>query len=197
MHSLHVKCEVEADPPDGVRFSWTYNNTRNVSPVLNSRISSHGLVSTMTYLPQSDSELVTLACWAINNVGRQTLHNDTVLEVVCLAGSDGGLMQSFLLEVVGGVAPPAYNLDFTRGPPTEIDNEISTMNDQVMAFVCTFRFRMNILALRTIRKTIQDEQEIGSRKLVATIFGRFNWRVRVSIMDCWRTKAVGGEQVNL
>uniref|UniRef100_A0A4Y0B5I7 Ig-like domain-containing protein n=1 Tax=Anopheles funestus TaxID=62324 RepID=A0A4Y0B5I7_ANOFN len=150
MHSLHVKCEVEADPPDGVRFSWTYNNTRNVSPVLNSRISSHGLVSTMTYLPQSDSELVTLACWAINNVGRQTvpclihilpakipdpprnceLHNDTVLEVVCLAGSDGGLMQSFLLEVVGGMAPSAYNLDFTRGPPTEIDNEISTMNDQ-------------------------------------------------------------------
>lgn len=66
------------------------------------------------------------------------LHNDTVLEVVCSAGSDGGLMQSFLLEVVGGVAPPAYNLDYTRGPPTEFDNEISTMNDQVMAFVCTF-----------------------------------------------------------
>ncbi|XP_035795445.1 hemicentin-2-like isoform X2 [Anopheles albimanus] len=152
MHSLLVKCEVEADPPDGVRFSWTYNNTRNVSPVLNSRISSHGLVSTMTYLPQSDSELVTLACWAINNVGRQTvpclihilpakipdtprnceLHNDTVLEVVCQAGGDGGLMQSFLLEVVGGpaVPPSVYNLDYTRGPPTEIDNEISTLNDQ-------------------------------------------------------------------
>ncbi|XP_049532118.1 hemicentin-2 isoform X2 [Anopheles darlingi] len=151
MHSLLVKCEVEADPPDGVRFSWTYNNTRNVSPVLNSRISSHGLVSTMTYLPQSDSELVTLACWAINNVGRQTvpclihilpanipdtprnceLHNDTVLEVVCQAGGDGGLMQSFLLEVVGGPAvPTVYNLDYTRGPPTEIDNEISTLNDQ-------------------------------------------------------------------
>lgn len=72
MHSMHVRCEVEADPPDGVRFSWTYNNTRNVSPVLNSRVSSHGLVSTMTYLPQSDAELVTLACWAINAVGRQT-----------------------------------------------------------------------------------------------------------------------------
>lgn len=69
---MHVRCEVEADPPDGVRFSWTYNNTRNVSPVLNSRVSSHGLVSTMTYLPQSDAELVTLACWAINAVGRQT-----------------------------------------------------------------------------------------------------------------------------
>lgn len=60
------------------------------------------------------------------------LHNDTVLEVVCQAGSDGGLSQSFLLEVVGGTPPPMFNLDYTRSPPTEIDNnEISTMNDQV------------------------------------------------------------------
>lgn len=40
--------------------------------VLNSRITSHGLVSTMTYLPQSDVELITLACWASNMVGHQT-----------------------------------------------------------------------------------------------------------------------------
>jgi hypothetical protein len=40
--------------------------------VLSSRIQSHGLISAMTYLPQSDSELVTLACWASNAVGRQT-----------------------------------------------------------------------------------------------------------------------------
>lgn len=33
LHSILVKCEVDADPPDSVRFSWTYNNTRNVSPV--------------------------------------------------------------------------------------------------------------------------------------------------------------------
>lgn len=33
MHTLSVKCEVEADPAESVRFSWTYNNTRNVSPV--------------------------------------------------------------------------------------------------------------------------------------------------------------------
>lgn len=33
MHSIPVKCEVDADPPDSVKFSWTYNNTRNVSPV--------------------------------------------------------------------------------------------------------------------------------------------------------------------
>ncbi|KRK04311.1 uncharacterized protein Dyak_GE10563, isoform C [Drosophila yakuba] len=33
LHSILVKCEVDADPPDSVRFSWTYNNTRNVSPL--------------------------------------------------------------------------------------------------------------------------------------------------------------------
>lgn len=33
MHSIPVRCEVEADPPETIRFSWTYNNTRNVSPV--------------------------------------------------------------------------------------------------------------------------------------------------------------------
>ncbi|XP_055373639.1 B-cell receptor CD22 [Condylostylus longicornis] len=135
-----VKCEVDADPADSVKFSWTYNNTRNVSPVLNSRTQSHGLVSTMQYQPQTDSELITLACWASNAVGRQTtpclihilpgkipespkfceLRNETSLEVVCIAGSDGGLSQHFLLEVVGG-NPVDFN---------EVDSEVSTMNDQ-------------------------------------------------------------------
>lgn len=33
MHSIDVRCEVDADPAEHIRFSWTYNNTRNVSPV--------------------------------------------------------------------------------------------------------------------------------------------------------------------
>ncbi|XP_034487354.1 nephrin isoform X2 [Drosophila innubila] len=155
MHSIQVKCEVDADPPESVRFSWTYNNTRNVSPVLNSRIQSNGLTSTMTYLPQTDSELITLACWASNVVGRQTapclvhilpanapeapkaceLRNDTVLEVVCVAGSDGGLSQYFMLEVVGGDL--LYASEAAAGGRSQFgetlgqnDNEISTLNDQ-------------------------------------------------------------------
>ncbi|KAG4079950.1 hypothetical protein HA402_006262 [Bradysia odoriphaga] len=148
MHSIPVRCEVEADPPETIRFSWTYNNTRNVSPVLNSRITSNGLISTMTYLPQSDVELITLACWASNAVGHQSqpclihilpaktpeppksceLRNDTILEVVCVAGYDGGLTQHFLLEVVGG--NPIYSTEVTRVGQDIIDNEISTMNDQ-------------------------------------------------------------------
>ncbi|GAB0094140.1 Immunoglobulin-like domain [Sergentomyia squamirostris] len=146
MHTISVRCEVDADPADTVRFSWTYNNTRNVSPVLNSRINSHGLVSSMTYMPQSDTEFITLACWASNAVGRQTipclihifpartpdpprlceLYNNTHLEVVCIAGNDGGLEQHFLLEVING--EDIYGRAFSLPPDAE--NEISTMNDQ-------------------------------------------------------------------
>ncbi|XP_055679203.1 hemicentin-1 isoform X3 [Lutzomyia longipalpis] len=146
LHTISVKCEVDADPADSVRFSWTYNNTRNVSPVLNSRINSHGLVSSMTYMPQSDSEFITLACWASNSVGRQTipclihifpartpdpprlceLYNNTHLEVVCIAGNDGGLEQHFLLEVING--EDIHGRAFSTLPDAE--NEISTMNDQ-------------------------------------------------------------------
>lgn len=45
-----------------------------------------------------------------------------------MAGFDGGLTQHFVLEVVGG--NPIYS-DTTRSFPNTMDNEISTMNDQV------------------------------------------------------------------
>lgn len=76
------------------------------------------------------------------------LQNDTVLEVVCTAGSDGGLMQHFLLEVInsGPVALPpqpqaptsatkdlddAANEQKTVLFDMENNNELSTLNDQV------------------------------------------------------------------
>lgn len=57
------------------------------------------------------------------------LRNDTIFEVVCAQGNDGGLPQYFLLEVVGGnpVSPDLNRIDFDNNMNT---NEISTMNDQ-------------------------------------------------------------------
>jgi len=52
-----------------------------------------------------------------------------MLEVVCAAGFDGGLLQHFLLEVVGG--SPLFHTETTRDID-DMDNEISTMNDQVI-----------------------------------------------------------------
>lgn len=58
------------------------------------------------------------------------LRNDTYLEVVCVAGFDGGLTQHFMLEVVGG--NPFYPTTYTtRSSADFMDNDLSTMNDQV------------------------------------------------------------------
>jgi hypothetical protein len=140
----------------------------------------------VTYLPQSESDIITLACWAMNVVGRQSLpclvhilparkykfmlnininylghllnhtttvylssgvpepprlcelRNDSNLEVVCQPGNDGGLQQHFVLEAVGATSMYFNNLDSTRSTHDILDNEISTMNDQVRLFFYSF-----------------------------------------------------------
>lgn len=120
--TLLLRCEIEAVPGDTVRFSWTYNNTRDVLPIPNSKVQNKDLTSTLEYTPTSDTNFGTLACWASNSVGKQrmpcifnivpikipqppfdcSLRNETnFLEVNCMPGSDGGSPQQFLLEVRG------------------------------------------------------------------------------------------------
>jgi hypothetical protein len=62
------------------------------------------------------------------------LRNDSNLEVVCQPGNDGGLQQHFVLEAVGATSMYFNNLDSTRSTQDILDNEISTMNDQVRMF---------------------------------------------------------------
>ncbi|CAG2054776.1 unnamed protein product [Timema podura] len=70
--SLSVECEVDADPGGSdVRFSWTYNRSRDVLPVPGDRVNSSGTSSRLVYTPGSEQDFGTLACWASNSVGRQ------------------------------------------------------------------------------------------------------------------------------
>ncbi|XP_014228869.1 neural cell adhesion molecule 2 [Trichogramma pretiosum] len=117
--TLRLRCEIEADPRDGVRFSWTRNSSvGDVYAVSNPRAHS----SSLEYTPRSDEDFGTLACWASNSVGRQkrpcvfnilpakppqspsdcSIRNESsAMEVNCIPGSSGGLAQHFLLEVRG------------------------------------------------------------------------------------------------
>lgn len=66
------------------------------------------------------------------------LRNDSVMEVICQAGHDGGLQQHFVLEAIGATSNLYFNnLDSTRSTHELLDNEISTMNDQVSVTRCT------------------------------------------------------------
>jgi hypothetical protein len=71
--TLDVKCEVTADPRDDVKFSWTYNKSRDVLPVPGSRVIHSGLISVLRYTPESEVDYGTLACWASNSIGRQSV----------------------------------------------------------------------------------------------------------------------------
>ncbi|XP_031352494.1 hemicentin-2 isoform X2 [Photinus pyralis] len=135
--ALTVDCHVDA-LPEVTRFSWTYNTSKGVLPVQGARIHNENGVSTLHFVPGT-ADLESLACWATNSVGRQEkpclfyiipasspesphgcrLRNSTTggVEVTCVAGNDGGLPQSFVLEVTD-IAIPAQ-------PPS-----VTTLSDQ-------------------------------------------------------------------
>lgn len=64
-----VQCHVDSIPED-VRFSWTYNTSKGVLPVLGAKMQNNGGVSTLHFTPAVD-DLESLSCWATNEVGKQ------------------------------------------------------------------------------------------------------------------------------
>nr|XP_034833774.1 kin of IRRE-like protein 1 isoform X2 [Maniola hyperantus] len=116
----HITCHVDANPPE-VSFRWTFNNTANNNEVSNTYVSRSGTSSTVTYTPHTEMDYGTLLCWAHNRIGKQRVpcvyhiiaagrpdqvHNCTVVNasltsfgVRCSEGFNGGMPQSFLLEV--------------------------------------------------------------------------------------------------
>ncbi|KAL1402100.1 hypothetical protein pipiens_001891, partial [Culex pipiens pipiens] len=121
--SLHIPCEVHADPPPR-QFFWKFNNSGETLEIGKERYAKNGSLSVLGYTPVSDQDYGTLTCWGQNEVGLQqwpcffqvvlaglpstvkncTINNQTQssVEVQCLAGYDGGLPQIFLLELVSG-----------------------------------------------------------------------------------------------
>ncbi|XP_060524605.1 hemicentin-1 isoform X2 [Cylas formicarius] len=136
--TIVAQCLVDSVPPVN-RFSWTYNTSKGVLPVQGAKIQSKGNASVLHFdLREGDVE--SLACWATNDMGKQEkpcifhivpaeppepprsciIRNMTgggFLEVSCIAGKDGGLHQSFVLEVT----------DLSVSAPSGI---ITTLSDQ-------------------------------------------------------------------
>ncbi|XP_058447205.1 CD166 antigen-like [Malaya genurostris] len=119
--SLHIPCEVQADPPPR-QFFWKFNNSGETLEIAKERFVKNGSLSLLSYTPVSDQDYGTLTCWGQNEVGLQqwpcffqvvlaglpstvkncTINNQThnSVEVQCIAGYDGGLPQIFMLELV-------------------------------------------------------------------------------------------------
>ncbi|XP_055904253.1 uncharacterized protein LOC129940050 [Eupeodes corollae] len=115
-----IKCTVDANPPD-VEFNWTFNNSAESIDVATNHITRSGTSSIVTYTPITELDYGTLLCVASNKIGRQRVpcvfhiiaagrpdqvHNCTLtnismvsLTVKCTDGFNGGLPQSFMLEM--------------------------------------------------------------------------------------------------
>lgn len=115
-----ITCQVEANPPD-VQFRWTFNNSAESVDVAAAHIAKSGTSSQVSYTPMTELDYGTVLCYASNRIGHQRIpcifhiiaagrpdqvHNCTILNISmtsfsikCSEGFNGGLPQSFLLEV--------------------------------------------------------------------------------------------------
>ncbi|KRT84413.1 Fibronectin domain-containing protein, partial [Oryctes borbonicus] len=119
--TVTLRCQVDANPAI-VSFHWTFNNSGDLTEVPVSRFTNERYASRLNYTPVSDMDYGTLSCWGRNEVGQQrtpcvfqvvaagrpfpllncTMMNQTSdsLQVECTDNFDGGLPQTFLMEIL-------------------------------------------------------------------------------------------------
>ncbi|XP_045527790.1 hemicentin-1-like isoform X2 [Pieris brassicae] len=138
--TVMLHCSVDANP-EVVSFHWTFNNSGEqieLPPRLSSVL---GHTSTLNYTPSTDMEYGTLACYGENSVGQQkvpcvfqlvaagrpfqvqncTVANQSLdsLFVECVENFDGGLPQTFLMELLELPSLTVrYNVSTNKTPPT-------------------------------------------------------------------------------
>ncbi|XP_042230323.1 nephrin-like isoform X2 [Homarus americanus] len=117
---VNIPCYLDAHPKP-VSFRWTFNNSGESVDIPQEHIHVDSTGSTVSYTPNTELDYGTLLCWGTNVVGLQRrpcvfhvfpagkpdpVHNCSVynlsvavVNVRCMAGFDGGLPQTFILEL--------------------------------------------------------------------------------------------------
>ncbi|XP_069941760.1 nephrin-like [Cherax quadricarinatus] len=117
---VNIPCKLDAHPKP-LGYQWTFNNSGESVDIPKNHITVSGWESTVNYTPNTELDYGTLLCWGVNAVGRQLqpcvfhvfpagrpdpVHNCSsynlsvnVVNIRCVAGFDGGLPQTFILEL--------------------------------------------------------------------------------------------------
>ncbi|XP_063889357.1 LOW QUALITY PROTEIN: uncharacterized protein LOC135116077 [Scylla paramamosain] len=120
LEQVNIPCHLDAHPPP-LTYRWTFNNSGESVEIPQEHIKVGVSSSTVSYTPNTELDYGTLLCWGSNVVGEQRqpcvfhvfpagrpdpLHNCSsfnlsvsVVHVRCVAGFDGGLPQTFILEL--------------------------------------------------------------------------------------------------
>ncbi|KFB36840.1 AGAP008320-PA-like protein [Anopheles sinensis] len=116
------------------KFYWRFENSEEVLEIEQQRFSNNGTSSQLHYTPTSEQDYGTLSCWGTNEIGTMaepcifhliaaglptsvincSWRNSTnSFEVTCHQGYDGGLKQSFVLEMISSRFP-GHSINFTN-----------------------------------------------------------------------------------
>ena len=69
--TARILCELEANPQDGIHFTWKFNNTAEVIDIPASHFTTDRSRSTAAYTPMTELDYGTLLCWGRNELGMQ------------------------------------------------------------------------------------------------------------------------------
>ncbi|XP_037073230.1 uncharacterized protein LOC119094260 [Pollicipes pollicipes] len=125
-----ILCDVTANP-SRLHFLWTFNNTSEITELDSRLVNSSETRSMLTYQPRTEMDYGTIFCWATNDIGRMALpcvfhviaagppdplyncsisnYTGATITVQCLEAFDGGLLQTFLLNVFSDENHVVYN----------------------------------------------------------------------------------------
>ncbi|XP_071745954.1 nephrin isoform X2 [Lepeophtheirus salmonis] len=116
-----INCSVNSEPSNNLRFHWTFNSSSEINFLPESRYTQIGTTSRLVYSLNTGRDYGTILCWAENELGVQSepcvfhlipavppvepldclIENVTSngLSISCRAGFDGGVPQTFVMEI--------------------------------------------------------------------------------------------------
>ncbi|CAG2121840.1 unnamed protein product, partial [Medioppia subpectinata] len=181
---IKVPCDVDADPPQ-VTFRWSFNNSFEVIAVKNFVTSKTRSIA--TYAPRTKYGYGELYCWARNKIGEQSepcvfavipagppqpVRNCLVgnqstdgLIAKCEAGEDGGLEQTFFLEIYESESGQLQsNWTSAKAPVFEVSGLPIATSFVLVLYAANAKGRSNYVTLTgaSAKSPFKDEFTLGA-----------------------------------
>ncbi|KAK6638617.1 hypothetical protein RUM43_006884 [Polyplax serrata] len=192
-----ISCSVEANPPE-VSFRWLFNNSAESIDVASSHITKSGTVSMVSYTPRTEMDYGTLLCWARNSIGDQKVPcvfhiiaagrpdpvincsignvSITSFSIKCTEGFNGGLPQSFFLEVLKMTTQGIKTNTTSPFPRFNIENLEAGAQYHLLVYAFNPKGRSEPVVLQASTLRLPEKQ-LTSEK------GSLRWERRKSVME--------------
>ncbi|KAK4294521.1 hypothetical protein Pmani_032863, partial [Petrolisthes manimaculis] len=179
LEQVNIPCQLDAHPPPYL-YRWTFNNSGESVDIPKDHIQAGDSGSTVSYTPNTELDYGTLLCWGTNTVGHQTrpcvfhvfpagrpdpVYNCSsynlsigAVYVRCVAGFDGGLPQTFVMELYDNHSDTILlGNDTGKIPRFRVSNLPSGRTLRVKVFSTNAKGRSDIVFLNVY--TLKDMAE--------------------------------------